>query len=55
MLLRDIYEQNHYAFVKTPMTWEESIRECCKPLEADGTVNSEYADDIIECVKKFGP
>ena len=36
MLLRDIYEQNHYAFVKTPMTWEESIRECCKPLEADG-------------------
>ena len=55
MLLRDIYEQNHYAFVKTPMTWEESIRECCKPLEADGTVNSEYADDIIECVKKYGP
>ena len=55
MLLRDIYEQNHYAFVKIPMTWEESIRECCKPLEADGTVNSEYADDIIECVKKFGP
>ena len=55
MLLRDIYEQNHYAFVKTPMTWEESIRECCKPLEADGTVNPEYADDIIECVNKFGP
>ncbi len=37
------------------MTWEESIRECCKPLEADGTVNPEYADDIIECVKKYGP
>ena len=55
MLLRDIYEQNHYAFVKTPMTWEESIRECCKPLEAAGTVNPEYADDIIECVKKYGP
>ena len=55
MLLRDIYEQNHYAFVKTSMTWEESIRECCKPLEADGTVNPEYADDIIECVNKFGP
>ena len=55
MLLRDIYEQNHYAFVKTPLTWDESSRECCKPLEADGTVNSEYADDIIECVKKFGP
>ena len=55
MLLRDIYEQKHYAFVKTPMTWEESIRECCKPLEADGTVNPEYADDIIECVEKYGP
>ena len=55
MLLRDIYEHKHYAFVKTPMTWEESIRECCKPLEADGTVNPEYADDIIECVEKYGP
>lgn len=55
MLLRDIYEAYHYAFTKGPLTWEESIHECCKPLEADGTVPSDYADDIIECIHKFGP
>lgn len=27
----------------------------CEPLEADGTVEANYKEDIIKCVEKYGP
>ncbi|OYO90771.1 PTS sugar transporter subunit IIA [Lachnotalea glycerini] len=27
----------------------------CEPLEADGTVEANYKEDIIACVEKYGP
>lgn len=55
MLLKTIIEKKHYLFLDHVDSWEESIRMSCKPLEADGTVDSTYAELIIECVNKFGP
>ena len=46
MLLKEIYEKQHYAFVEEPIDdWRDAIRACCKPLEADGTVEQ------IDCGK----
>lgn len=56
MLLKEIYEKQHYAFVEDPIDdWRDAIRACCKPLEADGTVEPIYAEEIVACVEKHGP
>lgn len=55
MLLREIVEKKHCNFIESAKDWEDSIRQCCKPLEADGTVEGGYAQEIIDCVKKHGP
>lgn len=55
MLLREIYEQKHYAFVEGSFSWQDAVRECCKPLEADGTCDETYAEEIIACIEKHGP
>ena len=55
MLLKEIHDKGHFAFTEGPFTWQEAIRECCKPLQADGTVDAVYADEIIACVEKHGP
>ncbi|MDR1915196.1 MAG: PTS sugar transporter subunit IIA [Synergistaceae bacterium] len=55
MLLKEIVEKRHFNFVDRIDSWEESIRIACKPLEADGTVEPVYAEEIIKCVKKHGP
>ena len=55
MLLREIYEKDHCAFTEGPLSWRDAVRACCVPLEADGTVDAVYADEIIACVEKHGP
>ena len=55
MLLRTFVEKNHYLFADSASDWRESIRMSCKPLEADGTIDPSYAEEIIACVEKHGP
>lgn len=55
MLLREIVEKKHCNFIESADGWEDSIRQSCKPLVADGTVTEGYAEEIIGCVKKHGP
>ena len=55
VLLKEIYEKGHYAFVDGPFTWQEAIRESVKPLTTDGTADAIYAEEIIACVEKHGP
>lgn len=55
MLLREIYDKGHYAFTEGPFEWQDAIRESCRPLEADGTIDPVYAEEIIACVEKHGP
>ena len=54
-MLREFVEKKHYLFAKEAKDWEDAIIMSCKSLEADGTVESNYAHDIVECVRKYGP
>lgn len=54
-MLREFVEKKHYKFAKSAPDWQEAIRMSCEPLIADGTVEKEYPEDIIACIKKYGP
>lgn len=54
-MLREFVEKKHYIFIDRAESWEDAIRIGCRPIEEDGTVDQTYADQIIECVKKYGP
>jgi len=54
-MLKEFVEKNHFNFVDRVDSWEEAIRIGCQPLEADGTVDATYADQIIRSVKAYGP
>ena len=55
MLLKTFVEKNHYLFAESAKDWRDSIRMSCQPLEADGTLNEKYADEVIACVEEHGP
>ncbi|MDK2809024.1 MAG: ascorbate system or component [Clostridiales bacterium] len=42
-------------FAKSASDWKEAIRMSCEVLEADGTVEENYKEDIIRCVEEYGP
>lgn len=54
-MLKKFVENNHFIFIDEVATWQEAVKLGCKPLEDDGTVEENYADDIIECIEKHGP
>lgn len=54
-MLRELVEKKHTVFAKRADDWEDAIRLACSPFVADGTVESEYAEDVIRCVRKYGP
>ena len=54
-MLREFVEKKHYFFAEEAPDWKEAIRMSCKSLEADGTVEANYKEDIIACVEKHGP
>lgn len=54
-MLRDFVESKHYKFAEEAPDWREAIRMSCESLEADGTVEADYKDQIIACVEKYGP
>jgi len=54
-MLREFVEKKHYKFAKGVSDWREAIRMSCEVLEADGTVEANYKEDIIACVEKYGP
>lgn len=54
-MLKEFVESKHYKFAESASDWKEAIRMSCEALEADGTVESNYKEDIIDCVEKYGP
>lgn len=54
-MLRTFVEEKHYKFAESAKDWKEAIRMSCEVLEADGTVEANYKEDIIKCVEKYGP
>jgi PTS system ascorbate-specific IIA component len=55
MLLAEIVEKNLFYFVDEVDSWEEAIRQSCKPMEKAGIVGEKYAEEIIRCVSENGP
>lgn len=55
MLLKEIVENNHFLFVDSFDSWQDSIYGAAKPLLDDGTLEMEYLDKIIENVNTYGP
>ncbi len=56
MLLKEIYEKQHFVFHESAPDWREAIRMACKPLETAGlVVKDDYAQELISCVEKHGP
>lgn len=53
MLLKQLYEQGHCNLVDGPLEWKEALLEGIKPLIADGSVDPEYGDCLIENVEKL--
>ena len=54
-MLREFVEMKHYLFAEEAPDWQEAIRMSCKSLEADGTVDPCDAQQIVDCVSKYGP
>ena len=54
-MLRKIVEEELFLFADKVDSWQDAIRLGCKPLEVDGAVDQTYADQIIDCVEKYGP
>lgn len=54
-MLRDFVESRHYKFAQSASDWREAIRMSCESLEADGTVDETYKEEIIACLEKYGP
>lgn len=54
-MLSKMIEKQHICFEEGFENWEDAIRASCKPLEADGTVDSTYSQQIIDCIHKYGP
>ena len=54
-MLREFVEQKHYKFAAEAPDWNEAIRMSCESLEADGTIEANYKEDIVACVEKYGP
>ncbi len=54
-MLREFVEQKHYKFATEAKDWKDAVRMSCEALEADGTVEANYKEDIITCVEKYGP
>lgn len=54
-MLREFVEKKHCKFAEGASDWKEAVRMSCEVLEADGTVEGNYKEDIIACVEKYGP
>lgn len=54
-MLKDFVEQKHYKFAQKAKDWKDAIRMSCESLEADGTVDANYKEEIIRCVEEYGP
>ena len=54
-MLKEFVTTGHYKFADHASDWKEAIRMSCESLEADGTVDPNYKEEIVSCVEKYGP
>ena len=54
-VLQTIVEKKHYKFVDQVDSWQESVRLSTESLVADGSVDADYYQQIVDCITKYGP
>jgi len=54
-MLKEFVQDKHCIFFEEAENWQDAIRKSCQPIIADGTVEAQYAEDIVRCVEKYGP
>lgn len=54
-VLKTIVAEKHYRFEDRVDSWQEAIRLSALSLAADGSVEEDYYQQIVNCVEKYGP
>lgn len=54
-MFKEFVAKKHFCFHEGFDTWQEAVRAACAPLLADGTIEPEYPELIIEKVEELGP
>ena len=54
-MFKEFVEKKHYTFHEGFDDWRDAVRAACAPLLADGTIEKEYPEIIIEKVEELGP
>ena len=54
-MFKEFVESKHYSFHEGFADWRDAVRAACAPLLADGTIEKEYPEIIIEKVEELGP
>ena len=54
-MFKEFVEKKHYSFHEGFDDWRGAVRAACAPLLADGTIEKEYPEIIIEKVEELGP
>ena len=54
-VLQTIVEKKHYKFVDRVDSWQEGVRLSTESLVADGSVDADYYQQIVNCITKYGP
>ena len=54
-MFKEFVEKKHYSFHEGFDDWRDAVRAACAPLLADGTIEKEYPESIIEKVEELGP
>ena len=54
-VLQKIVDRKHYTFLDKKVSWQEAIKLSCEPLVADGSVDANYHEQIVECATEYGP
>ena len=54
-MFKEIVEKKHFFFLEGFDDWRDAVRAACAPLLADGTIEKEYPEIIIQKVEELGP
>ncbi len=54
-MFKEFVEKKHFSFHEGFDDWRDAIRAACQPLLADGTIEKEYPEIIIQKVEELGP
>lgn len=54
-VLQTIVEKKHYKFVDKLDSWQQGVELSAESLVADGSVDANYYQQIVNCIEKYGP